>query len=106
MPKRVDANQSEIVKVFRSFGYTVQTLHTVGKGCPDILVGNAGGNFLVEIKDGSKFPSQRKLTPDEKEWHENWRGQVVIIESIKDVMAFHVEQVSKKLKRIGAKYET
>lgn len=95
MPKRADANQPEIVKAFRGFGYTVQHLHTVGKGCPDILAGKFGLNFLIEIKDGSKIPSQKKLTPDEQKWHKDWRGQVGIIESVDDVFKFHVKQIER-----------
>ena len=93
MPKRADANQPEIVKVFRDLGYTVQHLHMVGKGCPDILCSLRGSNYLIEIKDGSKRPSARKLTQDEKDWHEAWKGQVDIIESIDDVLKFHAEQL-------------
>jgi len=65
----------------------VQPLHTVGKGCPDLLCGVRGTNLLVEIKDGQKVPSARKLTPDEAAWHQSWRGQVAIIESVDDALA-------------------
>ena len=50
MPKRVDMNQPEIVADLRGIGATVQHLHMVGKGCPDILVGFRGNNWLFEIK--------------------------------------------------------
>ena len=36
---------------------------------------------MIEIKDPDKMPSQRKLTPDQNEFHESWRGQVVVAES-------------------------
>ena len=81
MPKRVDSNQPEIVQALRDIGATVQHLHEAGKGCPDILVGYHGYNWLFEIKDGDKPPSKRKLTADEKEWHATWRGQVSVIKS-------------------------
>lgn len=64
---RVDANQAAIAEALRSCGATVQLIHTVGKGCPDLLVGFGGINLLLEVKDGSKPPSKRKLTPDESE---------------------------------------
>ena len=79
---KVDQNQPEIVAALRKIGATVQPLHGVGAGCPDILVGYRGRNLLVEIKDGSKPPSARKLTPDQVEWHINWRGQVAVADSI------------------------
>lgn len=83
----VDTNQKEIVFAFRQLGATVQPLHTIGKGCPDLVVGVHGLNFLVEVKDGSKSPSKQKLTADEKDWHDGWRGDVVVITSVKECAA-------------------
>ena len=45
-------------------------------------------NFLAEVKDGEKQPSKRKLTPEQAEWHEAWMGQIIVIETIDDVVAF------------------
>jgi len=78
---KIDANQHEIVEMFRRLGYSVLLLHTVGRGCPDILIGKHGRSYLIEIKDGSKPPSARKLTEDEKKFHDLWRGGLFIIES-------------------------
>lgn len=83
---RIDANQPEIVAGLRAIGATVQPLHTVGKGCPDILVGYRGRNYLIEIKDGRKPPSARMLTPDQDEWHGEWRGQVTVASSLEDAL--------------------
>lgn len=76
---KVDANQPEIVRVLRGVGANVQHLHMVGRGCPDILVGFRGRNFLLEIKDGSLPPSRRGLTKDELDWHDAWQGQVAVV---------------------------
>lgn len=84
MAKRVDANQPEIVQALRQAGCSVQVLSMVGKGCPDLLVGKHGLNYLLEIKDGSKTPSQRKLTSDEQAWHSTWDGLVFVVNSIED----------------------
>jgi hypothetical protein len=85
---RIDANQPEIVAKLRACGYSVQPLHTVGGGCPDIVVGFARTyNILLEIKDGDKSPSRRALTPDEKEWHAVWRGQVATVSSFAEAVA-------------------
>lgn len=73
MPKRVDSNQAEIVKALRDFGCTVQCLHMVGHGCPDLLVGYKGIDIPMEIKVGNA-----KLTAAEQEWQEHWAGNVVI----------------------------
>ena len=86
MAKRVDANQADIVLALRQVGATVQHLHEVGRGCPDILVGFRGVTLVLEIKDGNKAPSKRKLTKDEQNWHDDWRGQVDTVESIDDAL--------------------
>jgi len=89
--RAVDANQSILIAAFRRMGCTVQTLHTVGRGCPDFVVGHKGRNYLVEAKDGEKPPSARKLTPAEEEWHRDWRGQVCLCESLDDVQRLVAE---------------
>lgn len=86
--KRVDDNQTDIVNAFRSLGATVLILSSVGKGCPDIMIGIFGKNYLIEIKDGKKPPSARKLTEAEAEFHQKWKGQVDIITSLDDVLNF------------------
>lgn len=83
---KVDENQSAIVEALRLVGCTVQPLHAVGKGCPDLLAGRNGINVLLEIKDGSKPPSARKLTRDQVLWHDAWRGQVAVVTSVKEAL--------------------
>ena len=79
---KVDANQSAIVDAVRRMGCTVQPLHSMGQGCPDLLVGVSGYNLLWEIKDGSQPPSARRLTADQIIWHDEWRGQVQVVDSV------------------------
>jgi hypothetical protein len=83
---RTDANQGEIIDALRGVGASVEPLHFVGRGVPDILVGWRSDNYLMEIKDGNKPPSKRALTPDEERWHQMWAGQVVIVESVDDAL--------------------
>jgi hypothetical protein len=83
----IDDNQTEIVEALRDAGASVQILSGVGQGCPDLLVGHKFKNLLLEVKDGRKIPSKRKLTTDEKEWHDAWRGSVLIVESIDQALA-------------------
>ena len=71
---KVDANQEQIVQALRAAGAVVQTLAAVGKGVPDLLVGYQGKTLLLEVKDGNKPPSERKLTEDQIKWHGAWRG--------------------------------
>lgn len=84
---RTDANQEAITEALRKIGASVQLLHSQGAGCPDLLVGWRGMNTLLEIKDGSKPPSARKLTEDQVKWHAEWRGQVTVVENIEQAIA-------------------
>lgn len=79
--KKVDANQPTIVRDLREAGATVEHLHTLGKGCPDILVGFRGRTWLFEIKTFGGA-----LTADEIDWHAAWRGQVDVIYSAQDAL--------------------
>lgn len=65
---RVDANHGDIVTALRSVGAGVQSLASVGDGCPDLLVAFRGAWHVLEVKDGTKPPSHRKLTPAEEMW--------------------------------------
>lgn len=87
MAKRTDANQTEIVETFRAMGATVQIISMIGKGCPDIIVGFQGVNYLIEIKDGQKLKGQQKLTDHEQMFFAKWRGQVCIIKSVDEAIA-------------------
>ena len=71
---KIDANQEQIVSALRAAGATVQSLAGVGVGVPDLLVGHQGKTVLLEVKDGSKPPSARRLTEDQLKWHGAWRG--------------------------------
>ena len=80
---RVDANHSMIVAALRQVGATVQDLAKVGQGCPDILVGFRGRNYLMEIK-----VNKGKPTHAQDVWHLTWQGQVVIVRDVDE--ALHV----------------
>ncbi len=84
---KVDANQSRIVSALRKVGASVQPLHAVGKGCPDLLVGWRGCNFLIEVKDGEKVASKQKLNADQCAWHGSWAGQVAVARSEDEALA-------------------
>jgi hypothetical protein len=75
---RIDANQEQIVFALRAMGATVRVV-TQGNGLPDLLVGFRGVTILMEVKDGQKVPSARKLTPAEQKFFEEWRGGIVAI---------------------------
>ena len=85
---KVDANQSLIVAALRKAGCSVWSSAALGKGFPDLVVGYQGRTFLVEVKDGSKPPSARQLTPDQQEFVKNWKGDWTLIESVEEVGHF------------------
>ena len=84
---KVDDNQAEIVQALEAIGCTIESLAAVGKGCPDLLVGYRRENFLLEVKDGKKVPSKRKLRPNQQDWHDAWRGQVTKVETPEEAIA-------------------
>jgi len=83
---RKDNNHTDIVGTFRACGCSVLDTSQLGKGAPDLIIGYQGKSVLVEVKDGSKPPSQRKLTVDEYEFQQTWRGRYEIIASVDDAI--------------------
>jgi len=87
MIKRTDRNHSEIINALRKIpNLSVFSTHEVGKGFPDIVIGYKGINYLIEIKDGNKPPSARKLTDSEVKFHQDWRGQIKIVNNLDEVL--------------------
>jgi len=83
---KIDANQKQIVKSLRQLpGVSVAITSQLGEGFVDIIVGRKGFNWLIELKDGSKPPSARKLTEDEQEFFDNWTGQIAVCNSFEEV---------------------
>jgi len=78
---KVDRNQAEVVAILRQAGATVYPSHAVGQGFPDLVVGYRKINYLMEVKDGDKPPSGRKLTKDQIKFFDEWLGQVVKVET-------------------------
>jgi len=97
---RVDANQPAIVEALRAAGYSVQSLAAVGEGVPDLLVGAHGINVLLEVKDGSKSSSERRLTADQERWHAAWRGRVSVVKTPEEaLLAVLIYQLERSLKQ-------
>jgi len=65
---KADANQEDIVKGLRATGCFVQSIHRLGQGVSDLLVGYRGKWFVMELKDGAKAVNKQKLTEDEIRW--------------------------------------
>jgi hypothetical protein len=91
---KVDSNQAAIVAELRQVGASVQPLHAVGGGVPDLLVGFRGKSWLFEVKDFTAPPSQRALTDAQVQWHRQWRGQVAVIGDAETAIALMTGGVS------------
>ncbi len=82
----VDANQSEIVDALRKAGCSVAPTSQAGDGFPDLVVGRAGVNYLIEVKDGNKVPSKQKLTSKQRKFHKHWTGQIAVVNSVEQAL--------------------
>lgn len=76
---KTDSNQASLVRDLRKAGCRVLSLASVGSGCPDLLVYRPATGLLtlLEVKDGSKPPSARRLTADQIKFHGLWPVSVV-----------------------------
>lgn len=73
--KRVDANHREILDALTAEGALVEDTHDLG-GFWDALIGHHETKQLglLEIKDGKKPPSARRLTEDQVKLWDKWAG--------------------------------
>jgi Holliday junction resolvase len=83
---RIDANQNQIVDALRKVGAVVRII-SQGDGIPDLLVGYKGYTILMEVKDGDKVPSARKLTEAEQKFFDDWRGgMLAVVNSVEEAL--------------------
>jgi hypothetical protein len=83
---RIDANQNKIVEALRGAGAYVRII-SQGDGIPDLLVGYKGYTILMEVKDGDKVPSARKLTEAEQKFFNEWDGgMLVVVNSVEEAL--------------------
>lgn len=76
LPHKRDANHAEIAQTFESLGCTVADTSALGDDFPDMVVGIAGVNLMVEAKsDGGR------LSPGQHGFRERWRGQYDVVNS-------------------------
>jgi hypothetical protein len=80
---RRDDNEKEIVFALRKAGAYVTFVDTP---C-DLIVGYQGRTIMLEVKDGSKPPSARKLTPNEQKFHDDWTGgELYVVTCIEEAL--------------------
>lgn len=85
--RRVDKNHGELIALFRKAGCSVLDTSRLGDGAPDCTIGYGGISLVVEIKDGTRVPSQRQLTDDERRFAEGWKGGYYIIKDADEAMS-------------------
>lgn len=93
---KVDANQTEIIQMLESAGYSVEPLSAVGEGVPDLLVGGVDRNtgmlscWIMEVKVAAdKVSKQRAGTLNKRQlaWRAEWRGQYAVVRNGYEALA-------------------
>lgn len=84
---RTDGNHADVVAALRGIGAAAWYLREP----VDLLVGFRGINLLLEIKDGTKPPSERALTAKEAEFIATWPGQRAVVLSAEEAVAVVLE---------------
>ena len=80
---RIDANQTEIVQHFRDWDCSVLNISSL-KNCCDLIVSKHGRSIFIEVKDGKKAKSARKLTEGEEKFKAETLGAWRLVENEKD----------------------
>ena len=94
-----DANHTEIVRVLQGAHMSVFQAHGVGQGFPDLVGGGrmpcpcGSGKLLRQTKIVEVKTAKGILTPDQKEFHDTWRGQLDIART-----------TDEALRAVGVKY--
>jgi hypothetical protein len=95
--RRVDDNHGAIREALRQVpGVKVYDSSGCGRGLPDLLVTHRHALFFVELKDGTKAPSARRLTPAEAEFK-------AFVSTALGVSYEVVESVEQALRLVGVR---
>lgn len=81
---KVDANQPEIVEFFRKAGAVVDIVSSLPGIGYDLICNYRGVVVLVEVKDGSRPPSERLLTRSELDAQLRHGTKYAVVSSILD----------------------
>jgi hypothetical protein len=87
---RQDRNHNEVKDYFEDYGCSVLNIFQL-KNCADIIVAKNNITCIVEIKDGLKCPSQRKLSDGEIKFRDSWLGEWRLVETLEDAAAIVLE---------------
>lgn len=85
--RRVDENHAELLAAIRALGwYVLDTSHI--PEFFDAIIAKHARTCFIEIKDGRKSPSRRRLTPAQIELHADFRragAEVLVLEKRDDL---------------------
>lgn len=89
-----DANQTEVVTALRKAGLSVAITSSMGDGFPDLVVSGFSTTqmcigkrtVLIELKDLSQKPSDRRLSPAEKKFHDSWKGEIYVCTTAEEIL--------------------
>lgn len=83
---RTDANHATVRDGLRGDGWDVGDLSDCGHGIPDLVVKHPEGliPLFLEVKDGDKPPSARKLTKAEENWQRSCGAITVVVLSLEE----------------------
>ena len=90
---KVDDNQKQVVALFRKLGWYVLIISQL-KNCCDIIVSKNNITIAIEIKDGKKAASARKLSEGELKFESEWKGLYELVICDEDVI-----EVNKRYNR-------
>jgi hypothetical protein len=91
---RRDSNHEQVIAWYEELYCSVVDLHTLGHGCPDLLIGCAGRSELVEVKTELGHLEANQIT-----FNKTWRGnKPVIVRTQADVIN-HVQNIRERASR-------
>ena len=86
-PRKVDANQAEIVDALRRVGCLVEDMSAAGGGFPDLLVGAPHGRKMIYLMEVKNPKAKGKLNALQQKWHAAWQGHVCVVSSVEEALA-------------------
>ena len=90
---KTDDNHARCVSVLRANGWSVLSLAAHGRGVLDLLVARDRFTCLLELKDGAKPASKRRLTKDQQAFVRQWKGAWAVV-----IKAEEAPQIAENLR--------
>lgn len=91
-----DLNHAELVETFKRLGWSVLDMADMGRGMPDVIIGDSQGTYLVEIKNPATYYGRKGLSRSQKSFAETWGGVVHVVKTIDEVV-----DLTKRLRETG-----